>query len=115
MAVFREIRLRARQVVPPVLAACLVAYFAYHAVQGDRGFKAWVLLKQELQRAEAAQARLKAERQRLEQRVGLLQPEHLDPDMLEERARLLLNYGHEDDYVILLPPGDGPGRPPDPQ
>jgi hypothetical protein len=32
-----------------------------------------------------------------------MRPDHLDPDMLEERARLLLNYGRADDYLILWP------------
>jgi cell division protein FtsB len=104
MAIIREIRVRARQIAPQVLAACLVAYFAFHAVNGDRGFNAWVHLKQELERAHAVRAELRQERASLERRVGLLQPDHLDPDMLEERARLLLNYGRPDDYMVLLPP-----------
>ncbi len=37
----------------------------------------------------------------MENRVRLLEPGSLDPDMLEERARLMLNYGHADDIVIL--------------
>ena len=43
----------------------------------------------------------RAERQSMERRVSLLEPGSLDPDMLEERARLMLNYGHVDDIVIL--------------
>ena len=36
-----------------------------------------------------------------------ISPGSLDPDMLEERARLMLNYGFPDDTVILTdePPG----------
>jgi hypothetical protein len=37
MTLLGEIRVRARLIVGPVLAATVFAYFAYHAVQGDRG------------------------------------------------------------------------------
>jgi len=43
----------------------------------------------------------RTERDAIKRRVSLLEPGSLDPDMLEERARLMLNYGHVDDIVIL--------------
>ncbi len=103
MALYREIRNRARQVAPQVLAACLVAYFAFHAMQGDRGVNSWLELKQELAQARETEALLLAQRQELAHRVNLLRPDHLDPDLLEERARVILNYGHADEYIVLLP------------
>lgn len=90
--------------MPQVLAACMVAYFAYHALHGDRGFYAWILLKQEKAQAEAVAAAVAAERAELEHRVGLLRREHLDPDLLEERAQALLNFGLPGDHVIFLDP-----------
>jgi hypothetical protein len=33
-----------------------------------------------------------------------LRPDSLDLDILEERARILLNYAHPDDLVILNSP-----------
>jgi cell division protein FtsB len=30
-----------------------------------------------------------------------MRPDQLDPDMLEERARLMLSVGHPDEVVIL--------------
>lgn len=101
MAVVREIRRRARQVAPQVVAACLVGYFAYHLVHGERGFSAYLHLKQELAAAEQTRAELTAERKVLEQKVALLRPEHLDPDMLSEQARKLLGYGRANEIVVL--------------
>ena len=103
MAVLRELRAKARQILPTVLTVCVMGYFAYHSVQGERGYLALLRVEQELAEARLEEARLAAERARLERRVGLLRPDGLDPDMLGERARLLLNYGLEDEYVILLP------------
>ena len=104
MRVIREIKSRTRQAAPQVLAACMVAYFAYHALHGDRGFYAWIMLKQEKAQVEATARTVAEERARLEHRVGLLRSDHLDPDLLEERAQAILNYGAAQDHIIFLPP-----------
>ena len=77
----REIRLRARKIAPPVLAACVVAYFGYHALHGERGVPAWRELKGDLAQARASEARLAEDRAQLARRVGLLRPDSLDPDL----------------------------------
>ncbi len=82
----------------------MVAYFAYHAMNGDRGFYAWILLKQEQQQVMAKADSLEEERGRLERRVALLRGATLDPDLLEEQAHAILNYGAERDHVIFLEP-----------
>lgn len=102
MNILGELRRRARFVVGPVLGICAVSYFTYHAIHGDRGFIAWRHLKQKVITARAANAVLIAERQHLEHRVKLLHPTSLDPDMLEERARVMANYGYADEIVVLL-------------
>lgn len=107
MALLREIRRRARQIVPQVLLACTLGYFAYHTIQGERGVLAWLRLEKELRIAQAEAAVLASERARLEHRVRLLRPDSLDPDMLEERARRILNYGRDGEVIVLFP-DDGP-------
>ena len=103
MRILHELRQRGRHVAPQVLLACLLGYFVYHAINGDHGLLAWLRLEQELERAKATRAELAEEHDRLAHKVGLLQPEHLDPDLLDEQARRLLNYGHRDDLVVILP------------
>ena len=107
MGLFTEVRARARHVVGPVHGNCAVAYFAYHAIHGDRGLIAWWDLNQKVENARGVLAGIEARRKALAHRVELLSPGSLDPDMLEERARLMLNYGFPDDTVILTdePPG----------
>ena len=101
MGLLQEFRDRARYVVGPVLGLCAIGYFAYHGVHGDRGLIAWWKVKQRVAAAKEALVLSENEREKLEKRVRLLNPGSLDPDMLEERARLMLNYGHTDDLVIL--------------
>ncbi|MCG8512197.1 MAG: septum formation initiator family protein [Rhodospirillales bacterium] len=104
MGLIAEFRSRARHVVGPVLGVCVVAYFAFHAVQGDRGMIAWWNLKQRVAAARAALTDITAHRKLIEHRVGLLHPNSLDPDMLDERVRRMLNYGHADEIIIFPKP-----------
>lgn len=94
------------QIVGPALGALVVAYFAYHTVQGDRGLVALTHLQGEVEQAQRVLDHVRGERVELERRTMLLRPESLDLDMLEERARTQLNHSHPDDLVIILP-----GRP----
>jgi cell division protein FtsB len=100
MNVLHELRKRAPQVALPVIGVCVAGYFAYHAVQGDRGIIAWLVLNQQIAEAQEVEAELAAERATLEQRVALLRPDSLDPDLLAERARVMLNLAHADELII---------------
>ena len=103
MVPLNEIRRRARHVVGPFIGLTAVVYFAYHTVQGDRGLLAWWRLTQDIKQAEETLSQLEEVRDNLDHRAQLLRPDHLDPDMLEERARLMLNMGRDDEVIILRP------------
>lgn len=92
---------RLRHIIGPLIGVGAVAYFAYHTVEGDRGVLAWIRLKNEILEAELQLAKVTTERQALEHRVLLLRPDHLDPDMLEERSRAMLNMGRDGEVVIF--------------
>lgn len=102
MGLIKELRKRARHVVGPVLGTCAVGYFAYHAVHGERGLLAYGGLTQRIHEAEALRDEVEQARRALEHRVRLLHPESLDPDLLDERARVMLNFGYPDDIVVLV-------------
>jgi cell division protein FtsB len=104
MLVLTAIRQRARLIVGPILGITLVLYFAYHLVQGDRGLIAWLRLSQEIREAKATLDDIDAERQPLAHRVALLRPEHLDRDLLDERARATLNLVAPNEIVIFNTP-----------
>jgi len=89
------------QAAPAFLASLAVAYFGYHALQGGRGLMAYARLSQEAAKAEQVLRLTEAERDRLERRVSLLNPQHLDADMLNERARETLGLVHPDEVVLL--------------
>ncbi len=100
MALADELKRRARDVIGPVLGLSALAYFVYHAAEGDRGLFAYFRLTHQIVESQAALEEVTAERRALERRVSLLRSESLDRDLLEERARVILNYGRPDEVVI---------------
>lgn len=93
-----------RQTIGPAIGACVVAYFVYYAVQGDRGLIALKHIESEIARAEQVLSQVRGERERMERRASLLRADHLDRDMLDERARAMLNLTHPNDVILSLPP-----------
>lgn len=102
MLVLKELRRQGRQIIASIFGVAVIGYFAFHAVEGDRGLRAYFALTLQTELARAERDALREEREAIEQRVNLLKPDSLDLDMLDERARMALNKVHEDDLVILL-------------
>ncbi len=103
MGIMVEIRKRQRHMLLPLFFAVVFGYLGYHIMHGDRGIFAYIHLKQEIVRAEEALAETDATRQAWERRVALLRSASLDPDMLDERARTMLNVARPDEIVIPIP------------
>ena len=101
MSIVFEVRRRARYAVVPLLCTGVLAYFGYHAVQGDRGMNAWLSLGHKIESAQTKLDLNRAETKLLERRVGLLRADGLSRDMLDERARHVLSIAHPDEIVIL--------------
>ncbi len=93
-----------RQTVGQAIGACIVAYFAYYAIEGDRGLIALKRIDGEIAQAERVLNQVRTERELMEKRATLLRADHLDRDMLDERARAMLNLNHANDVILTLPP-----------
>ena len=96
---------RLQTYLPTAILACLIFYFGFHALTGDRG----LLLTRQRQamlasrRAELIQ--LQREQADLEARARFLRDDSLSADLLEERAHVLLGFVDPRDYVIRATPG----------
>jgi len=82
------------------LAALLIGYFGVNAYTGNHGIKARQDLDQQIAEITRELTQIKAEREQWQRRVALLKSDRIDPDMLDERARAILNLAHPDDLVI---------------
>jgi len=103
MSFFHDTGNRLKALAVPLFGMTVMVYFAFHIFHGERGLLAWWKLQKQVIKAEATAETIGARRSHLENQVRLLNPGSLDPDMLEERARLMLNYGLADEVVILDP------------
>jgi cell division protein FtsB len=86
------------------LAALFIGYFAVNAFTGNHGLRAQQDLDQQLVEMKGELSRLKAERLLWEHRVSLLRSDRIDPDMLDERVRAMLDYVDPHDIALLLRP-----------
>jgi cell division protein FtsB len=84
------------------LATMLIGYFGVNAYNGNRGLKAKEDIDRQMTALSAELDRLKAEQARWERRIALLKADDLDPDMLDEQARLLLDYADPRDLTLML-------------
>jgi len=84
------------------LVGAVIAYFGLNAYSGNRGLRAKQDLEEQIAQLNEELGGLRAERATWERRVLLLRPGSIDPDMLDERARTLLNYADPRDLTLPL-------------
>src|SRR5438067_12474426 len=84
-----------------IAAALLIGYFGINAYTGAHGLKAKQDLAQQMDELTKELASLKLERATWRHRVSLLRADRIDPDMLDERARAMLDYAHPNDLVLV--------------
>ena len=102
MSSLRDLKARARVSYGVIAGVLVFAYFIYHSVEGDRGLLALNNVNIRIAEAEKKLAELVVIERELEGKVIRLMPSSLDPDFLDERGRKILNFGNENDLVILI-------------
>jgi cell division protein FtsB len=103
MVILRELKRRAHFVLGPVIGMALTGYFFYNLVEGERGLLRWLSLTREIRVENANLEAVRTQRQALDLKVSDLKPNHLDPDLLDERVRATLNLVAPNEIVIMQP------------
>lgn len=80
------------------------AYLGYSALHGQFGTESNARMLGEISDLEAQSATIQAEIDAYRHRVQLFDAASLDPDILTERARALLNMAQADDVIVMLDP-----------
>ncbi|WP_421791554.1 FtsB family cell division protein [Hyphobacterium sp.] len=89
-----------KRLIPSIFFAAMIAYFGYHALNGEQGVLNWVVVKNQINIAETELAEARAEREALEVQAARLRSDSLDLDYVEERATALLNIAHPRDFIV---------------
>ncbi len=105
MAIGRAIKRFVKAVLPSVLLLAVAGYFAWSATQGNRGLQSYARQQDQLRLAQAELTRVNGEVEAWERRVSALRNSRLDPDVLDERARAILNVADPSETVVLYGPG----------
>jgi cell division protein FtsB len=85
-------------------------YLGYSALRGQFGTESNAKMLVEIGELEAQSAMIQAEIDSYRHRVQLFDAASLDPDILTERARALLNMAQADDVLVMLDPATGMPR-----
>jgi cell division protein FtsB len=88
--------------VKQVLALGYLLFLGGMALAGPWGVLSWGESLSLLQKRQTQIVELKSERADLKNRVALLDPNHVDPDMASELIRSDLNVVHNDEYIYEL-------------
>ena len=91
-----------RRAAGPALGLMVIAFFGAYAVLGPNGLIAYGDYKRQLVRRERDYAVLDHQRVVLRNRVALLDPDHANPDMVDEMVRRQLNVAHPDEVIVPL-------------
>jgi cell division protein FtsB len=84
-----------------VMAALLIGYFGANAYSGNHGLKAKEDIDRQITQLSGELDHLKHERVQWERRVALLRSDKLDPDMLDQQARALLDDTGPHDLTLM--------------
>jgi cell division protein FtsB len=82
-------------------------YLGYSAISGQFGFEGRDEIHDDIQVLMDRSAALQAEIDSFRHRNSLMNPRHLDPDIVTERARALLNMANADDILVMVDPTSG--------
>ncbi|WP_341464067.1 FtsB family cell division protein [Sphingomonas paucimobilis] len=80
----------------------IVAFFGAYAVLGRNGLLAYGEYQRQLVKREHDYVLLDKRRTILKNRVALLDPDHANPDMVDEMVRKELNVAHPDEVIVPL-------------
>lgn len=95
------------RLILPTVCAAFLAYFGYHAYNGEYGINSKYQLEARRGVLAARLETLQSHRQHLENRTRLLRDGTLEKDMLDEQARRALGMSRADEVTIMLDAGGG--------
>jgi cell division protein FtsB len=96
-----EPKLARESLVQGIALACLLVLGGF-SLAGPSGILAWAENQRLLEQRRAELKQLTQQRDELRNRVALLDPRHVDPDLAGELLRSNLNVAHSDEMVMLL-------------
>ena len=102
MSVRRRRRNPLTRFIAPVATIAMLSYFGFHALNGQHGLRAQIVMTQKEADLRATLAERKQARAELQRQLALLQDGTMNRDMVDEHARRELNLLRSDEMVIFI-------------
>lgn len=96
-----DLQRKFRQYWLVLISGFIIVYFGFHSFCGERNIYRYFALKQEIAKAQETAQKYALQKQKLQRKVQHLSDISLDIDLLDERARVVLNMAADDEFVIL--------------
>lgn len=91
-----------RSAAAPALGILVIANFAGYALLGPNGLFAWGDYARMHEQRQVELAQLHDERDRLANRVALLNPNSVDPDFADELVRRNTGQIRDDEHIVVI-------------
>jgi cell division protein FtsB len=101
MNLFSNLPSKYKNLIWQVVIVFVGIYFGFYTINGDRGLLHYLYLTHEIEYAKQVAAKYHNERVKLEHKVHLLSSESLDLDLLDERAKAVLNLMKDDEFIVV--------------
>ena len=101
MDLFSNLPSKFKNLLWQVVIVFVGIYFGFYTINGDRGLLHYLHLINEIEYAKQVAAKYHNERVKLEHKVHLLSSESLDLDLLDERAKAVLNLMKDDEFIVV--------------
>ncbi len=104
----RAIKIRLRGILAPTVFLALTYYFMWNAIHGKNGLEVQAQQRQQLQMTREQENATDQQLRTWQTKVAALSGQSIEPDMLDEEARAVLNLANPHDLVIELPSPKSP-------
>ena len=84
-----------------LISLFLIIYFGFHSFCGERNIYRYFSLKREIAERQKVAQKYALQKQKLQLKVSHLSDASLDPDLLDERARVVLNMAADDEFIVI--------------
>ena len=96
-----------RSLLITVLLVAFQVYLGYNVIGGQYGIESQKQMRVDIENLKAQSASLQAEIDSYRHKASLFDSASLDPDILSEKARALLQMAQPDDLIVMTDPRTG--------
>ena len=96
-----------RSLLVTLLLIGFQVYLGYNVIGGQFGIESQKQMRRDIETLKAQSASLQAELDSYQHRTSLFDSASLDPDILSEKARALLQMAQPDDLIVMTDPRTG--------